>query len=113
MNKLVHVNTEVIKRRPRPYLANGDKILSLRRHAGGASQEHFAKLAGISRRYWLQVETGEKLPSGVVRDKIAAALGCDPSEIRSSDDEDEEDDAMEALTRALRRVVREELEARQ
>lgn len=109
---MVHVNTDIIKRRPRPFLANGEKILRLRKLAGGASQEHFAQTAGISRRYWIQIETGEKLPSGVVRDKIAAALDCDPSEIKSSDDEDEEADAMEVLTRALRRVVREEMLAR-
>ena len=87
---MVHVNSDIIRRRPRPFLANGEKILRLRKLAGGASQEHFAQAAGISRRYWIQLETGEKLPSGVVRDKIAAALDCDPSEIQSSDDEDEE-----------------------
>lgn len=104
MNKLVHVNTDIIKRRPRPFQANGEKILRLRKLAGGASQEHFAQVAGISRRYWVQLETGEKLPSGVVRDKVAAALACEPSEIQSSDDEDE-DLADLAMTRDLVAVL--------
>lgn len=94
------MNTEVIKRRPRPFLANGDKIKKFRKIAGGQSQEHFARLAGISRRYWLQIETGEKLPSGVVRDRIAAALEADPAEIQASDDDDEESADL-AMTRDL------------
>lgn len=109
---MVHVNTDIIKRRPRPYIANGDKIASLRKRLGGVSQEQMAGRAGISRRYWIQLETGEKLPSASVRDRLVAALECDPGDIKSSDDEDEEADPMEALTRALRRVVREELASR-
>jgi len=106
---MIHVNSnEIIKRRPRPYLSNGDKIKSLRARLGGVSQEKIANEAGISRRYFIQLETGEKLPSSVVRDKLADALGCDPDEIASSDDE-EEIDAMAALTRAVRAVVRETL----
>ena len=100
MNNTVHVNTEVINRRPRPFITNGEKVKRLRKLAGGASQEHFARLAGISRRYWIQIETGEKIPSGIVRDKIAAALNADPSEITSSDDEDEESADL-AMTRDL------------
>lgn len=106
---MVHVNTDVIRRRPRPYIMNGDKILRLRKLAGGGSQDHFAGVAGISRRYWIQLETGEKLPSGVVRDKMCAALGCDSSEIQSSDDEDEESDPVAALMNAIRIVVRAEI----
>jgi len=105
---MIHVNSnEIIKRRPRPFLSNGDKIKSLRLRRG-ASQEKIATEAGISRRYFIQLETGEKLPSGNVRDRIADALGCGLNEIGSSDDE-EEIDAMAALTRAVRAVVRETL----
>lgn len=115
---MIHVNTEVIKRRPRPFMANGEKILKLRKLAGGNSQEHFARLAGISRRYWIQLETGEKLPSGVVRDKIASALGCDPAEIRSSDDEDEDSsmpmtrDQQEAFVGLLETLVARAVDAK-
>lgn len=107
MTIIVHVNSsEVIRRRPRPFFENGNRIKSARLRLG-VSQEKVAATARISRRYFIQLETGEKLPSAVVRDRLAVALGSD--EIRSSEDEDEESDAMAALTRAVRAVIREEL----
>lgn len=102
------VKADVIRRRPRPFIDNGNKIVRLRKLAGGQSQAVFAARAGISSRYWLQIETGEKLPSGRVRDRIAEALSCDPRELMSSDDDDEESDAVAALVAAIRALIREE-----
>lgn len=108
------MNTEVIRRRPRPHRENGDKIKSLRSRLGGVTQDAAAARVGISRRYFIQLETGEKLPSGELRDRIAAVLGGAPGELQASDDDEEsslplsDDQAADMLIALIRRIAKEE-----
>jgi transcriptional regulator with XRE-family HTH domain len=88
----------------------GRQIRTARRQAG-LSHDQLAARVGTSRQHLIKLEKGQHLPRPEMLDRIAQATNKAPS-FFESDDEDEESDAMEALTRALRRVVRDELAAR-
>lgn len=106
MTIIGHVKTTVT--RVHPFGDNGKSIRRLRLKTG-KSQETVAVEIGTTRRHMIRLENGEHLPTAKMRERLAAALGVDGSEIQSCDDEDDEEDAVSALTRALRRLVHEEL----
>jgi transcriptional regulator with XRE-family HTH domain len=77
----------------RKWVANGQEIARARRHKG-ISQELFAQQIGITRRHMIRLENGENLPSGGLRDRMADVLDVDRDEIRSADDDDDEESAL-------------------
>ena len=76
-----------------PFNRNGNVIRRLRKRAG-ISQERLAAQVDTTRRHMIRLENGEHLPSGVLRDKIADAIGADRSAIQSADEDDEESSQM-------------------
>lgn len=95
----------------RPFTENGAAIRRARKRSE-KSQERLAAEVGTTRRHMIRLENGEHLPSGALRDRIAAATGSDPSEIQSSDDEDESlrrslSDDLHALARVAALLERE------
>jgi transcriptional regulator with XRE-family HTH domain len=65
----------------RKYLLKiGDNIRAARKQRG-YSQEEFADIAGFSRSYYTEIETGKRNISILNLIKIMEALNVDPSEI--------------------------------
>ena len=65
----------------RKYLLKiGDNIRAARKHRG-YSQEEFADIAGFSRSYYTEIETGKRNISMLNLIKIIEALNVDPNEI--------------------------------
>jgi transcriptional regulator with XRE-family HTH domain len=65
----------------RKYLLKiGDNIRAARKQRG-YSQEEFADIAGFSRSYYTEIETGKRNISILNLIKIIEALGIDPNEI--------------------------------
>ena len=61
----------------------GDNIRQVRK-LRGYSQEEFADIAGFSRSYYTEIETGKRNISVLNLIKIIEALNVDPNEIISS-----------------------------
>ena len=61
----------------------GENIRKIRKQKG-YSQEEFADIAGFSRSYYTEVETGKRNISILNLIKIIEALNVDPNEIISS-----------------------------
>jgi len=61
----------------------GDNIRTARKQKG-YSQEEFADIAGFSRSYYTEIETGKRNISILNLIKILEALNVDPNEIISS-----------------------------
>ncbi|MFC1949023.1 helix-turn-helix domain-containing protein [Chloroflexota bacterium] len=61
----------------------GDNIRTARKQRG-YSQEEFADIAGFSRSYYTEIETGKRNISVLNLIKIIEALNVDPNEIISS-----------------------------
>ena len=61
----------------------GDNIRTLRKKRG-YSQEEFADIAGFSRSYYTEIETGKRNISVLNLIKIIEALSVDPNEIIGS-----------------------------
>ena len=61
----------------------GDNIRTVRRQRG-YSQEEFADIAGFSRSYYTEIETGKRNISVLNLIKILKALKVDPNEIIGS-----------------------------
>lgn len=70
------------------HAANG-RVIYVARKRKGLTQTELGDLAGIRYRQIIRLENGENLPTGRVRDKIAAALDLDPAKILSGDDDPE------------------------
>lgn len=85
----------------------GARIRQARKRTG-ISQEKLAPLVGTTRRHLIRLENGEHQASKALAARIGAALGHDPGEFRNGDDDEEEDEAVDALVAALRRVIRNE-----
>jgi len=67
----------------RKYLLKiGDNIRAIRKQKG-YSQEEFADIAGFSRSYYTEIETGKRNVSILNLIKIIEALNVDPNEIIS------------------------------
>ena len=65
----------------RQYLLKiGDNIRTARKHRG-YSQEEFADIAGFSRSYYTEIETGKRNLSVLNLIKIIKALKVDPNEL--------------------------------
>ena len=65
----------------REYLLKiGDNIRAVRKQRG-FSQEEFADIAGFSRSYYTEIETGKRNISTLNLIKIIEALNVDPNEI--------------------------------
>jgi transcriptional regulator with XRE-family HTH domain len=79
-----------------PFADNGARIRRARKRKG-LSQENLALTVGTSRRHMIRLENGQHLPSGPLRDGIAAACDIEPSEIQSADDEDEDSQMRDAF----------------
>jgi len=75
--------------RVHPFNGNGTMIRRLRKRAG-ISQERLAAQVGTTRRHMIRLENGEHLPSALLRDRIAEAVGDERGEIRAADEDDEE-----------------------
>jgi len=58
----------------------GDNIRAARKRTG-YSQEEFAEIAGFSRSYYTEIETGKRNISILNLIKIIEALNVDPNEI--------------------------------
>jgi transcriptional regulator with XRE-family HTH domain len=96
---------------PAPKYADlGRKLRSARKRCG-ISQENLAIKVGITRRHLIRLEFGQHLPSMPLRTAIAEATGVDAGTFRvAADDEDEEEsDAVAALMKAIRLLVRGEV----
>jgi len=61
----------------------GDNIRTIRKRRG-YSQEEFADIAGFSRSYYTEIETGKRNVSILNLIKIIEALNVDPKEIIGS-----------------------------
>ncbi len=61
----------------------GDNIRKIRKQRG-YSQEEFADIAGFSRSYYTEIETGKRNISVLNLIKIIEALNVDPNEIINS-----------------------------
>jgi len=61
----------------------GDNIRTVRKQRG-YSQEEFAEIAGFSRSYYTEIETGKRNISVLNLIKIMEALNVDPNEIIGS-----------------------------
>ena len=61
----------------------GDNIRTIRKQRG-YSQEEFADIAGFSRSYYSEIETGKRNVSILNLIKIIEALNVDPNEIIGS-----------------------------
>ena len=61
----------------------GDNIRTIRKQRG-YSQEEFADIAGVSRSYYTEIETGRRNISILNLIKIIEALNVDPNEIIGS-----------------------------
>ncbi len=61
----------------------GDNIRTVRKQRG-YSQEEFADIAGFSRSYYTEIETGKRNISVLNLIKIIEALNVDPNEIIGS-----------------------------
>jgi transcriptional regulator with XRE-family HTH domain len=81
------------------FSANGDRIRRARKRAG-ISQEALALNVGTTRRHMIRLENGEHLPGTPLRNRIASAVGVDPSAIQASDEDDEESDTVSLETAA-------------
>lgn len=90
----------------RRHEANGAAITRARRNKG-ISQERLSVMVNTTRRHMIRLENGEHLPSGDLRDRIAEACGVERAEIKSADDDAEEESdpiagaTVEDLLRAL------------
>jgi transcriptional regulator with XRE-family HTH domain len=95
---------------PTPRFAElGARIRKARKRTG-ISQERLAPLVGTTRRHLIRLENGEHQASKPLAARLGAALGEDAAQFRNGDaDDEEEDEAVDALMSALRRVVRNEM----
>ena len=57
------------------------RVIRTLRQERGLSQELFADIAGVHRTYVSQLERGIKSPTMAVFNKIAGALGIQPSDL--------------------------------
>lgn len=76
----------------------------------GLSQEKAAVLAGCSRLQFIRWEQGLHRPEGHRAEALVAKLGVDADKLSAADPEPDEDDLMAPLSRAIRDLVRSELE---
>lgn len=67
---------------------NGERIYQARQDKG-LTQMQVCDLVPLSHRQYVRLENGEHLPSGPMRDKLAAVLGVDRLTIKSGDDPEE------------------------
>lgn len=68
---------------------NGKRIYEARSEKG-LTQMQVCELVPLSHRQYVRLENGEHLPSGPMRDRLAAVLGVDRLTIKSGDDNPEE-----------------------
>lgn len=99
---------EVTTPSPQRFAELGAKIRKARKRTG-ISQERLAPLVGTTRRHLIRLENGEHQASKPLAARLGAALGEDGAQFRNGDDDEEEDQAVDALMSALRRVVRNEM----
>lgn len=52
---------------------------------GAYSQERLAEAVGVTRRHLIRIENGEHRPRPHLRDRIAAVLGIDPSQLPAAE----------------------------
>ena len=83
----------------------GQRIHDLR-VACGLSQEQLAEVAAVDRAYISQIETGQRNPSVMVLERIAAALEVPTAELMSA-----EDDELKRSSQGTLREKREESES--
>lgn len=50
------------------------------------SQENLAEIVGVTRRHMIRIENGDHRPTTALRDRIAVALGVDPSSLPAIED---------------------------
>lgn len=76
-----HVSTTFVK-----YPESRDAYRKARRKAQPSiSQERLAGEVGITRRHMIRIENGEHRPAPALRDRIAEALGADPSSLPAAE----------------------------
>ena len=83
----------------------GQRIHDLRVDCG-LSQEQLAEVAAVDRAYISQIETGQRNPSVMVLERIAAALEVTTAELMSA-----EDDELKKSSQGTLREKREESES--
>lgn len=88
----------------------GERIRFARKRAG-LSHDRLGAIVGTSRQHLIRIEKGIHKPRPELLGRIAEATGSDLDALleQSSDDEDEESDAVAALMVALKRFVRAEV----